>query len=229
MQKKHFILSGGGSKEDSFLVDDLFIREIEKTKKRVLYVPIALRRDKIGYEACFDWITGVLSSHSKEFIDISMCLDLRALSLSDIDKFDAIYIGGGNTYFLLNEVKRTEFDNFLTEFLKKGKIVYGGSAGAIILGKSIATVSEEKLAGCADENGLSFLGDFSVRCHFSQEEKNKIDDFTIKYNISVIAIPKGSGLEIINRKASVIGSGNLWIFNPKGGMKEICLGKEFEL
>jgi len=52
---------------------------------------------------------------------------------------ETIYIGGGNTFKLLKELKESGFDKELLKFIKEGKPVYGGSAGALILGKNILT------------------------------------------------------------------------------------------
>ncbi|WP_236809547.1 Type 1 glutamine amidotransferase-like domain-containing protein [Bacillus glycinifermentans] len=58
-----------------------------------------------------------------------------------MDRFSAVYIGGGNTFRLLKHVTDTRFNDILQSYAKRGGIVYGGSAGAIILGKHIMTCS----------------------------------------------------------------------------------------
>ncbi|MBU1159659.1 Type 1 glutamine amidotransferase-like domain-containing protein, partial [Patescibacteria group bacterium] len=126
--KGKLFISGGGGAQDSFLLDQEFVKS--SRLKRILYIPIALQRDSIGYEACYDWITSTLSNHSDDFIEIMMWLDLKNKTIDDLKKIDAIYIGGGNTYKLLQIIYEENFDKVLAEFLRRGGNIYGGSAGA---------------------------------------------------------------------------------------------------
>ena len=51
---------------------------------------------------------------------------------SILHKCDYIYITGGNTFFLLQELKRKGVDKIISEQVKSGKLYIGESAGAII-------------------------------------------------------------------------------------------------
>jgi dipeptidase E len=53
---------------------------------------------------------------------------------------DYIYVTGGNTFFLLQELKRTGADKILIEQIKSGKPYVGESAGSIILSPNIEYV-----------------------------------------------------------------------------------------
>lgn len=56
----------------------------------------------------------------------------------------------------------------LGEYLENGGIVYGGSAGAIVMGGDIATVSEENEIGLSCSVALGFVPNLSIRCHFQE-------------------------------------------------------------
>ena len=45
---------------------------------------------------------------------------------------DCIYISGGNTFFLMQELRRTETDRLIVEQVEKGKLYIGESAGAMV-------------------------------------------------------------------------------------------------
>ena len=51
---------------------------------------------------------------------------------SILHKCDYIYITGGNTFFLLQELKRKGVDKIISKQVKLGKLYIGESAGAII-------------------------------------------------------------------------------------------------
>jgi dipeptidase E len=56
---------------------------------------------------------------------------------SKLDGNDMIYVSGGNTFFLLQELKRTGVDKLIKTQVEKGKIYIGESAGSIIAAPDI--------------------------------------------------------------------------------------------
>lgn len=56
---------------------------------------------------------------------------------NDLSQYDVIFVAGGNTYYLLNEVKKSGFDIVIKELLNKGVVYIGASAGSMILGPDI--------------------------------------------------------------------------------------------
>ncbi|NCN99296.1 type 1 glutamine amidotransferase-like domain-containing protein [Candidatus Pacearchaeota archaeon] len=187
----YIFLSGGGNAQQSRLLDSLFVEKVGERK--ILYLPVAMKRDKIGYEACFDWIISTLTSHSKNFLDIDMVTNLASVSREYLENFGAIYIGGGNTYKLLDEIRKSGFDKLMIDFLWKGGIIYGGSAGAIVLGKDISIVSEEKDRDISSK-GLDLINGYSIKCHYSDNDNKVIRNFVRETKLPVIAIPEGCGL-----------------------------------
>lgn len=55
---------------------------------------------------------------------------------------DYIYVTGGNTFFLLQELKRTGADKIITEQIRSGKPYVGESAGSIVLYRNIEYVKD---------------------------------------------------------------------------------------
>jgi dipeptidase E len=53
---------------------------------------------------------------------------------------DILFVEGGNTFFLLQELKRTGTDNLIIEHINKGKLYIGASAGSMIVSKDIEYV-----------------------------------------------------------------------------------------
>jgi len=49
-----------------------------------------------------------------------------------LQKYDTVYIGGGDTFKLLKLIRESGFDEKLLRYYKSGGAIYGGSAGAII-------------------------------------------------------------------------------------------------
>ncbi len=79
---------------------------------------------------------------TKGYPSKQICIsDLDKSSLEDaVAKADVIYITGGNTFYLLQEIYKTGFNKTLKDWFTSGKTIVGESAGAVVLGPSIEAV-----------------------------------------------------------------------------------------
>jgi dipeptidase E len=57
--------------------------------------------------------------------------------INKIAESDYIFVSGGNTFYLLQELKRTGTDKLIIDHINKGKTYIGSSAGSAITSKSI--------------------------------------------------------------------------------------------
>ena len=90
--------------------------------------------------------------------------------LSAISQCDVIYVSGGNTFYLLNELRKSYVWQAIKNAVKAGKIYIGESAGAIVAapGTRYATLMDENSANMSDFTGLNLV-DFCVVPHFGCE------------------------------------------------------------
>ena len=58
-----------------------------------------------------------------------------------IENADCIYISGGNTFYLLQELRKTGADELIKQHILTGKLYIGESAGAMITAPNIEYVS----------------------------------------------------------------------------------------
>ncbi len=217
------ILAGGGSKNDSQLVDDFFFNLIPKEKNKILYVPVAMK-GKIPYDKCLEWFRGIVGD--RNFL-ITVADDLNLLTEEKILNFGAIYIGGGNTYVLQNELLTSGFYPLLKKFLMSGGIVYGGSAGAVILGKRIDTSTDSNALSINNFSGLGLI-DFCIKPHYKNELNGFIEDYSKKRYVGVLAIPEKSGIFFNGSNFKILGSEEVKIF-VNGEIKDYEPGSVFSL
>ena len=114
-------------------------------------------------------------------------------SLEELSNYSGIYIGGGNTYKLLKIFKETGFDKLLKNYQE---IIFGGSAGVIVLGKSIDTCSfgevrDENTVNLEDTKGLDLLNGFSAKAHYKERKDELIINFVKKFKSNVLALKEG--------------------------------------
>lgn len=99
---------------------------------------------------------------------------------ADFQRYDVIYVAGGNTYFLLEKVKKSGFDHVIRRKLEQGNFYFGSSAGAILACPRIdfiESMDDPSKANLKDYAGLSLV-DFLILPHtdspFYGEETQKI-------------------------------------------------------
>lgn len=85
-----------------------------------------------------------------------------------IAEADCIYVGGGNTFFLLQELRRTGADRAIIEQVRAGTPYIGESAGSVITAPDIGYIKlmdrTDKTLDLTDYAGLG-LADFRVVPH----------------------------------------------------------------
>ncbi|EFS6815334.1 type 1 glutamine amidotransferase-like domain-containing protein [Listeria monocytogenes] len=101
-------------------------------------------------------------------------LDVTTETLEEITatlkKNDFIYVTGGNTFFLLQELKRSGADKLILEEIAKGKLYIGESAGAVIMSPNISYIqsmdSVKKATNLTNYDALNLV-DFSILPHYN--------------------------------------------------------------
>ena len=131
----------------------------------------------------------------------------------DILSSDIIYIGGGNTKFLIDKLKDTKIDKILIEAYKQGIVCAGLSAGSYCWFKYNYDLIE----------GMNVIN--AVNCvHYDQKDKiskNKLYDAVKEKNIIGYAIDNQVALEFIDDDINVIKS------NPsRNAYKITCNGEK---
>jgi dipeptidase E len=208
------ILSGGGVAAQTEEVYTLYTNLIEKDKP-VLYIPIAM--DKNSFPSCLEWIKSELKPYNINKIE--MLTDIYKINEYNLDKYSSIFIGGGNTYLLLFLLKDSGAFNIILDYIKKGGIVIGGSAGAIIFGKDIqcSDYADENIVNLLDTSGFDLVKGFDICCHYgisnndNKFEFNFIDNYVAHGN-KVFALPEETSLFVENDKVTVIGKKDCTVF-----------------
>ncbi|MBG9910411.1 peptidase S51 [Bacillus xiamenensis] len=83
-----------------------------------------------------------------------------------IEKNDVIYVSGGNTFYLLQELRKHGLDHVLKEEMSKGKLYIGESAGSIIMAPNIEYISlmddQEKAPELLSFEGFNDMSSYPV-------------------------------------------------------------------
>lgn len=139
--------------------------------KTVTYIPTA---------GIAEDVEGMVEEETSTLESLGMMVDVLEVSSASYDsivnsltKNDVIFVGGGNTFFLLQELRRSGADQILIREVEKGKLYIGESAGSIMtcpdIGYCADMDSPEKAPDLTDYAGLNLV-DFYIVPHIGNEE-----------------------------------------------------------
>lgn len=131
------------------------------------------------------WIT----SDKNKLIDLGFTVDEFTITGMDQNSIkerlkdkNGIFMCGGNTFYLLDQIIKTSFDQILKNKIKEGTLYIGSSAGSMIIGKRIdlvSTLDDRSKAPELKSNGLEIV-DLALLPHwgssfFKQEYQQNFD------------------------------------------------------
>lgn len=133
-------------------------------------------------------------------VDIDLKNKTKEQLSEQIKDMDAIFVSGGNTYHLLEQVQKSRFNEVVKELMAKGIVYIGSSAGSVLACPTIEYI--EDLDDRSKANLVSYKGigliDFLIVPHYGdlkyegifqkimKKWSNKYKIQTLKNNQSVI-------------------------------------------
>lgn len=209
---ERIFLGGGGNETDAEPLDNKFVHAVnELGLLGIAYIPVAKKPER--FESSFQWFEPQFKDKVQK---IEMWTDLSSIKIEDLHRMGAVYIGGGDTIRLMKYLTDTGFIHTLKQFVSEKGIIYGGSAGAIILGKDLRTAPESTNYDLDDYMGLNLLSGYSVACHYRIDEKSHYQNLSKQINGPILAISEKSGLVISEGEAIVVGNGEVSLFTNEG-------------
>ena len=144
------------------------------SNKRVTFIPTAAKVEKVNF---------FVKLGKKALEKMGAVVDELELSTvtaeeikTKIEKNDIIYVSGGNTFFLLQEMKIKSADKVIIEEINKGKPYIGESAGSIITSPNIEYIRYmdpvDKATEMSDYISLNLV-DFYILQHYNNFQFKK--------------------------------------------------------
>ncbi|MDQ3659861.1 MAG: Type 1 glutamine amidotransferase-like domain-containing protein [Actinomycetota bacterium] len=233
------MLGGGGSAEDSRILDQRFAGWVGQGP--LLYLPFAGENTNgYSYPEGLNWLRSVFEPLGVTTFDMET--DPEELVRRGPRVAAGVYMGGGNTYRLLHALRQTGLQKLLLQLIADGVPVYGGSAGAIVLGRDISTAERMDVndPGIDDTHGLDLLEGHSVWCHYTDDQDRAIAFLVEKHVAPILALSERGGIMAAGGRLSAIGLEPVFRFSGRGRKSlvrpgavvkwsdlEIDVGKEF--
>lgn len=225
------ILGGGGNAEQSRTLDRQLAAWMPPNAK-LLYWPFALPDNHPLLDGCESWIASVFNPLNVRSIETWHADTLIAdVSRAPLASFDGIYIGGGNTFRLLDLIRRSGLERDLIEFILSGGPVSGGSAGAVILGTDIGfaqNFGDRNDCNLQNTAGLNVIpskdgNDILVLPHFIEPWRDDAQRLASSANAIVIGLADDAGLIVTGGEWRTAGRGSVTLIHPHGTRREKAL------
>lgn len=130
--------------------------------------------------------------------------------LSELKEVDVIFVAGGNVFYLLQETRKSGFDEVVRELIKKDVVYVGSSAGSILVGPTIEPMKDldkpSEASSLESFEGLNLI-DFVVCPHFG-DKKYKSQYMRI---IKEFGVGENKLLALANNQALIVNKGLLKI------------------
>jgi dipeptidase E len=154
---------------DVFLDFEQHIRQ-PLAGKSVTFIPTASKPEHITF---------YVEEDKKAFEQLGIEVDILHIDEQDsetiettLNQNDFIFISGGNTFYLLQELRRSQADKIITQLINQGKLYIGSSAGSIVLGRDLEYIKAmddvSKAPDLLATQGLGLIN-FSILPHFKDE------------------------------------------------------------
>ena len=132
----------------------------------VVFIPTAAEVEKVKFYVKKGW--KALEDLGMQITELNISTTEASKIKNTIENADCIYVSGGNTFYLLQELRKTGADELIKQHILTGKLYIGESAGAMITAPNIEYVSlmddPEKGKELTGFEGLNIV-DFSTVPH----------------------------------------------------------------
>ena len=198
-KKKIISIGGGGfTHEADESLDQFVLNQLTKKKFKIGFLPTASKDNKKKIDLFYKRF----ENSSLELSHFSLCSKIEGFKGWLLSK-DIIYVGGGNTFYMLEIWEKNNLIEIFKEAYNKGIILSGVSAGAVCWFDWI--LSDSKGSGLKPIRGINLISG-SCTPHSSEDERINQFQENIKNNNlpEGIAIDDGVAVLFIDGKATEV-------------------------
>jgi len=160
--------------------------------KKILFIPTATNVDE--YKKYIHLTQKAFEDFGYEVENFDISIFSEEIAKEKLSEAKAVFISGGNTFYLLQELKRKNLTSYLKERIENGLLYIGESAGSVIAAPDIeyASIVDDKTLATElnDYTGLNLV-DFYIVPHFEEEpfvesSRNTVELYKDKLDLKLI-------------------------------------------
>lgn len=218
-ERKLFLTSAGLPPETR----DIFLEFFGKDPRKSKVAFISTASDPEENKSYLDRDRKILIEIGFEIKEVDLKNENENSLLEKMADCDIIFVEGGNTYYLLDQLRKSDFDKVLIKLLDQGKIYVGVSAGSYIAAPTIESAGwkhtdpDRNIVKLKDLTGLNLVP-FVITAHYNREKyRVAVGAGAAKSKYPVVALYDTQAIKVEGDKYEVIGIGKREFFN---GFKE---------
>ena len=160
--------------------------------KKILFIPTATNVDE--YKKYIHLTQKAFEDFGYEVENFDISIFSEEIAKEKLSQAKIVFISGGNTFYLLQELKRKNLTSYLKERIENGLLYIGESAGSVIAAPDIeyaSIVDDKTLATELDDYTGLDLVDFYIVPHFEEEpfvesSRNTVELYKDKLDLKLI-------------------------------------------
>ncbi|MGI5076099.1 type 1 glutamine amidotransferase-like domain-containing protein [Treponema vincentii] len=175
--------------------------------KKVLFIPTAsIHEEYTGYvgSAC-----NVFKKSGALLTEVDISSEAFPKIQALFEDTDIIYFTGGNSFFLIDQLRKTGADKLLKQHIENGKLFIGESAGAIVCAPTISYI--EKMDPIPEDYSQSdyaelHLIDFYILPHYLTAPFKKVTEQIMQAfpQLEICAINNSQAVIVEDEKRNII-------------------------
>mmetsp|Transcript_17401 Transcript_17401/g.30669 ORF Transcript_17401/g.30669 Transcript_17401/m.30669 type:complete len:238 (-) Transcript_17401:35-748(-) len=205
------------------------LKALVKPNTRWLFIPYA--GVSISYDDYHSKVKEALGDLDCQ-IDSAHQLDEPA---AELDNYDGVLVGGGNTFHLLHELYRFKLIEAIQTQYKKGMHYIGWSAGSNVASLSIRTTNDMPIIEPPSFTALQLVPfqlnphyiDYHPPGHHGETRQQRLEEFTkVDPATPILAIQEGTALHVENGTMKLLGNKEGFLFHGETQKQEFAAGSD---
>lgn len=208
------VLYSGGDIRDNELLDFEILRLTGKHNPSCTMIPSSFEEAHFYFE---DFVDSFSEYGVNDFMLFPIDMKFNSKILNKAFSRDVIYLSGGNTFYFLHHLRKTGLLRLLREYVRKGGVLAGMSAGSILMTSNVDTAGfpshdcDENEIGIKNFKAMNLVN-FEFFPHFlnSSQYIEPLQAYSKTIDRPIYACPDGSGISVEDDKIHFIG--RVWCF-----------------
>lgn len=221
--RKLFLASSGQTRKTKDSYTDNFLEFLGRDPKEIklAFIPTAAFPEE--NKDFVEIVRNDLLTFGFEIEDVYLEGENTDSLYEKLSKFDIIFVNGGNTFYLLDQIRKSGFDTIIEKLLDEEKLYVGVSAGSYVACPTIEVATwkneDTNVVKLTDLTGLNLVP-FLLKAHYEPEKMSFVEEGVKKTNLPVVVLTDQQAVMVIGDKIKVVGEGERMFIN---GFKEVSI------
>ncbi len=152
-------------------------------------------------------------------------VDLKGKNRNDLERIlankDIVFVSGGNSFYLLYWIRKSGFHKAVINFLERGGLYVGVSAGSYVacptIEQSMWKHQDRNKIGITDLDALNLVP-FLITAHFEEKYRGIVESAAKRTRYPIVALNDKQAVLMEGNRVKIVGEGKKEFWN---GFKEI--------